>query len=72
MDRPLTLPDSIDDIVENAESCTGMGDGSIVIEATTGGGQLGYSIDGGSNFQFIPDLGKAKQSAAKIFTILDS
>lgn len=26
----------------------------------------------GNNFQFIPDIGKAKSSAAKIFTILDS
>ncbi|MEO1258932.1 MAG: MopE-related protein [Bacteroidota bacterium] len=43
---------SINSITENAETCTGTGDGSIVIEATTGGGQIGYSIDGGSNFQF--------------------
>ena len=43
---------SIDDVIENAETCAGMGNGSITIEATTGGGQLGYSIDGGSNFQF--------------------
>ncbi|MEO1260814.1 MAG: MopE-related protein [Bacteroidota bacterium] len=43
---------SIDNITENDETCTGMGNGSIVIEATTGGGQIGYSIDGGSNFQF--------------------
>ncbi len=34
------------------ESCAGAGDGSIVIVATALGGQVGYSIDGGANFQF--------------------
>ena len=35
------------------ESCPGAGDGSIEIVASTDGtGQLGYSIDGGSNFFF--------------------
>ncbi|MEO1258928.1 MAG: HYR domain-containing protein [Bacteroidota bacterium] len=43
---------TIDDIIENPESCAGAGDGSLAISATTGGGQVGYSIDGGANFQF--------------------
>ena len=43
---------TIDNIIETAESCTGAGDGSLLIEASTGGGQIGYSIDGGVNFQF--------------------
>jgi len=39
-------------ITPTAESCAGAGDGSIVISATAGGGQVGYSIDGGANFSF--------------------
>ena len=35
-----------------AESCAGAGDGSITASATSGGGLVGYSIDGGVNFQF--------------------
>ena len=34
------------------EGCAGAGDGAITIYATAGGGQLGYSIDGGVNFLF--------------------
>ncbi|MEO1260023.1 MAG: HYR domain-containing protein [Bacteroidota bacterium] len=43
---------TIDNIFETAESCAGTGDGGLTIEATVGGGQIGYSIDGGVNFQF--------------------
>ena len=43
---------TIDNVIENAETCAGAGNGSLVIETTTGGGQIGYSIDGGTNFQF--------------------
>ncbi|MEO1258930.1 MAG: T9SS type A sorting domain-containing protein [Bacteroidota bacterium] len=43
---------TIDHVIENEETCTGAGDGSLVIEATSGGGQTAYSIDGGANFQF--------------------
>ncbi len=34
------------------ETCAGAGDGSIAIVATALGGQVGYSVDGGANFQF--------------------
>ena len=43
---------SIDNVIINDETCAGMGDGNLTIEATTGGGQLAYSIDGGLNFQY--------------------
>ncbi|HFA50059.1 MAG TPA: T9SS type A sorting domain-containing protein [Bacteroidetes bacterium] len=34
------------------ETCAGAGDGSITLSATASAGQVGYSIDGGANFQF--------------------
>ncbi len=37
-------------IVPTPETCSGAGDGSIDISATAGGGQVKYSIDGGTNF----------------------
>lgn len=43
---------SIDQVNTFDESCAGIGDGSMTIEATTGGGQIGFSVDGGANFQF--------------------
>ncbi len=43
---------TINSITETAESCLGAGNGSIVIDATAGGGQVGYSINGGTSFQF--------------------
>ncbi|MEO1260024.1 MAG: MopE-related protein [Bacteroidota bacterium] len=43
---------SIDNVIENDETCAGMSNGSITVQTTTGGGQVGYSIDGGANFQF--------------------
>ncbi|MEZ4934054.1 MAG: putative metal-binding motif-containing protein [Saprospiraceae bacterium] len=42
---------TINSIVEVPESCAGSGDGSIVVNATAGGGQVRYSKDGGANFQ---------------------
>ncbi|MEZ4955854.1 MAG: HYR domain-containing protein [Saprospiraceae bacterium] len=39
-------------VVATDESCTGTGDGTITVTATAGGGQLGYSIDGGVSYQF--------------------
>ncbi len=33
-------------------SLCGLGNGSIVVDATTGGGQLGYSMNGGGSFQY--------------------
>jgi uncharacterized protein YrzB (UPF0473 family) len=39
-------------VIPTSESCSGNGDGSIVITAVAGGGQVGYSINGGSSFQF--------------------
>jgi hypothetical protein len=42
---------TINNVSATAESCAGMGDGSITILATAGGGQLKYSIDGGASFQ---------------------
>ncbi|MEO1260791.1 MAG: HYR domain-containing protein [Bacteroidota bacterium] len=43
---------SIDEVIETDETCDGAGDGSIQIEASSAGGQVGYSVDGGTNFQF--------------------
>ncbi|MCB9341330.1 MAG: HYR domain-containing protein [Lewinellaceae bacterium] len=42
---------TINSITASPENC-GQGNGSIVVSATAGGGQLGYSIDGGNNYQF--------------------
>ncbi len=43
----------IDDVVVINETCTGAADGTLTIEVTNPfGGQVGYSIDGGANFQF--------------------
>jgi hypothetical protein len=39
-------------ISPTAETCEGAGDGVLTILATVGGGQLGYSIDGGASFQY--------------------
>jgi hypothetical protein len=36
--------------ISTGESCAGMGDGTITIFATAGGGQVKYSIDGGVNY----------------------
>ncbi|MEO1257300.1 MAG: MopE-related protein [Bacteroidota bacterium] len=47
IDEFLVL-DSIDIL---PESCIDSGDGSIIINATVGSGQLSYSIDGGINYQ---------------------
>jgi hypothetical protein len=42
----------VNSIEKTDETCAGMGDGSITIVATTNGGQIGYSIDGGASYQF--------------------
>ncbi|MEZ4934422.1 MAG: MopE-related protein [Saprospiraceae bacterium] len=44
---------TINSIVSTNETCVGFADGSITISATSGGGQIGYSIDGGANFQLV-------------------
>ena len=41
-------------VTPTPETCAGVGNGKITINATAGGGQIGYSIDGGANFQFNP------------------
>ena len=43
---------TIENIITTDETCAGAGDGTITIEATSLGGQIGYSADGGVNFQF--------------------
>ncbi len=43
---------TINSVTTVNESCLGAGDGSISIDATAGGGQIGYSTDNGLNFQF--------------------
>ncbi len=43
---------TIDGVDVTGETCEGAGDGSITVNATAGGGQVGYSIDNGVNFQF--------------------
>ncbi|MEO1262401.1 MAG: MopE-related protein [Bacteroidota bacterium] len=40
------------DCITMDESCIGAGDGSLTIVATAPSGQIGYSVDGGVNFQF--------------------
>ncbi len=47
---------TISSITVTDESCAGAGDGAIAIDATAGGGQLGFSIDGGTNFQFTNEF----------------
>ncbi|MEO1262137.1 MAG: MopE-related protein [Bacteroidota bacterium] len=42
----------VNSITVTDETCDGAGDGMIEIDATAPGGQIGYSIDGGANFQF--------------------
>ncbi len=42
----------ITNITTTPESCTGNGDGTITIEATTLGGVLQYSINGGASYSF--------------------
>ncbi len=39
------------------ETCEGEANGTIDIDGMAGGGQLGYSIDGGTNFQFTGFFG---------------
>ena len=38
------------------ETCLGAGNGNIIIEATAPSGQIGYSIDGGANWQMTGDF----------------
>ncbi len=43
----------IDNVTVTAETCSGFADGTITIDVTNPyGGQVGYSVDGGANFQF--------------------
>ena len=42
----------LNNCVATDESCLGAADGSLTINATAMSGQIGYSIDGGVNFQF--------------------
>ncbi len=50
----VTVLEFITNIVVTAtpETCAGAGNGTITMSATVGGGQLGFSIDGGANYQF--------------------
>ncbi len=43
---------TITSITATDVSCIGAGDGTVTITATAGGGQIGYSVDGGINFNF--------------------
>ena len=43
---------TLDQPIATGESCAGASDGTVVITATAGGGQIGYSINGGASFQF--------------------
>ncbi|MEZ4953746.1 MAG: MopE-related protein [Saprospiraceae bacterium] len=50
----VTVADFITNINVSStnEGCAGAGNGTITISATAAGGQVGYSIDGGANFNF--------------------
>jgi hypothetical protein len=58
---------SLDSVIVTAVSCAGFADGSLEILATTEGGQIGYSMDGGATFNLS---GHFESLPAGTYTVL--